>query len=155
MVFEFGSCRVDVDVERTRQWYKTEPTVSQRCDCDGCVNFDRSADLFPESVKSFFTALGADVKKPCEVYVNCADRDGTRLWYGGWWHLCGKLLSVQKEDWSVGEGGPFGPRGFRFWFREECVCLPEDFPQPTFELELDADIPWVLEKENTYERDRD
>lgn len=154
MIFEFGSYRMDVDVERTRRWYEAAPTVSQCCDCDGCVNYERAADLFPESVKSFFAALGSDMKKPCEVYVNCANRDGTRLWYGGWWHLCGKLLSAQEEKWSVAEGEPFGPGGFRVWFREECVCLPEDFPQSAFELELDADIPWVLEKENTYERDR-
>ena len=151
MIFEFGPYRIDVDVDRTRQWYETEPTVSQCCDCDGCVNYERAADLFPKSVASFFSAMGADVKKPIEVYVNCANRDKRTLWYGGWWHLCGTLLSSGEEKWPVAGGEPFGSRGFRVWFREECVCLPEDFPQPAFELELNADIPWVLEKENPYE----
>ena len=86
MIFEFGPYRVDVDVERTRQWYKTEPTANQCCDCDGCINFERAADLFPERVKSFFTALGADAKKPIEVFVNHTNKDGT-LFYGGWYHL--------------------------------------------------------------------
>ena len=155
MIFEFGPYRVDVDVERTRQWYKTEPTASQCCDCDGCINFERAADLFPERVKSFFTALGANPKKPIEVYVNCANRDGTLLWYGGWYHLCGTLLSEGEELWQVTEGEPFGPRGFQIFFKGDLDCVQENCPRPVVQMEINADIPWVLEKENTYERERD
>ena len=52
-----------------------------------------------------FTALGADAKKPIEVYVNYTNKDGT-LWYGGWYHLCGTLLSEGEELWQVIEGKP-------------------------------------------------
>lgn len=153
MIFEFGPYRVDVDVDRTRQWYKTEPTASQCCDCDGCVNFDRAADLFPERVKSFFTALGADAKKPIEVFVNHTNKDGT-LFYGGWYHLCGMLLSEGEELWQVTEGESFGPRGFQIFFKGDLDCVQENCPRPVVQMEINADIPWVLEKENTYERDR-
>ena len=152
MIFEFGLYRVDVDMERTRRWYETEPTASQCCDCDGCVNFDRAADLFPESVKSFFAALGADAKKPIEVYVNYTNKDGT-LWYGGWYHLCGTLLSEGEELWQVTEGKPFGSRGFQIFFRGRADCVQENRPRPVVQMELNADIPWVLEKENTYEKE--
>ena len=64
MIFEFGPYRVDVDVERTRQWYKTEPTANQCCDCDGCINFERAADLFPERVKSFSPPWARTRKSP-------------------------------------------------------------------------------------------
>lgn len=153
MIFEFGLYRVDVDMERTRRWYETEPTASQCCDCDGCVNFDRAADLFPESIKSFFAALGADAKKPIEVYVNYTNKDGT-LWYGGWYHLCGTLLSEGEELWQVIEGKPFGSRGFQIFFRGRADCVQENCPRPVVQMELNADIPWVLEKENTYEKER-
>lgn len=149
MVFEFGSWRVDVDAERTRRWYESEPTVSQCCDCDGCVNYERAADLFPECLKVFFSALGADVKKPIEVYVNCANEDGT-LFYGGWYHLCGTLLAEGEDIWQVAEGVPFGPRGFRVFFREDCHLVQENCPRPVLQMEMIADIPWVLKKENTY-----
>ena len=49
MIFEFGPCRIDVDVERTRRWYETAPTLSRCCDCDGCVNYERAADRLRES----------------------------------------------------------------------------------------------------------
>ena len=149
MVFEFGSYRVDISVEHTRRWYDTEPTVTQCCTCDGCVNYERAVELFPERVKSFFTALGADVKKPIEVYVNNTNEDGT-LFYGGWYHLCGTLLAGGEDIWQVAEGAPFGPRGFQIFFREDCHMLQESCPRPVVQMEILADVPWMLEKGNTY-----
>lgn len=35
MIFEFGPARIDVDVERTRRWYESVPTVSRCCCFDG------------------------------------------------------------------------------------------------------------------------
>ncbi len=150
MIFEFGPCRIDVDVERTRRWYETAPTLSRCCDCDGCVNYERAADLFPERVTAFFAALGADVKKPTEVYVNCTNKDGS-LWYGGWYHLCGMVLA--EADWLFeAEGAPFGSRGFQIGLGGGGP-IAREFPRPAITLDLWADIPWVLEKENTYEKD--
>lgn len=154
MIFEFGPYRIDMDVDRTRQWYETEPTVSQCCDCDGCVNYERAADLFPESVVSFFSAMGADVKKPIEAYVNCANRDRRTLWYGGWWHLCGALLEAgeDQDDWpAIARGVPFGPRGFCVAFKGREDMVQKNCPRPVLQMEMFADIPWVLEKENPYE----
>jgi len=149
MIFEFGPYRIDVDVERTRRWYETEPTVSQCCGCDGCVNYERAADVFPENVKSLFAAMGADVKKPIEVYVNYNNKDGT-LFYGGWYHLCGALLSKGEDTWQVAGGFPFGPHGFRVFFHEDCHLVQETCPRPVLQMEMLADVPWMLKKENTY-----
>ena len=151
MIFEFGPCRFDVDVERTRRWYETAPTPSQCCTCDGCVNYEQAAEQFPEPVTAFFAALGADVKKPFEVYVNCTNKDGT-LFYGGWYHLCGTLLDEGEDTWQVAEGAPFGPRGFQF-YPGGFGPVPRGFPRPILELSIFADIPWVLDKENPYELD--
>lgn len=146
MIFEFGPARIDVDVERTRRWYETAPAVSRCCSCDGCANYEKAAELFPESVASFFASLGADVKKPTEVYVNCANKDGT-LFYGGWYHLCGRVLA-EADELFMAAGAPFGSRGFQVGFGGGPIA--RDFPRPAITLDLCADIPWVLEKENTY-----
>jgi hypothetical protein len=54
----------------------------------------------------------------------------------------------------VTEGEPFGPRGFQIFFKGDLDCVQENCPRPVVQMEINADIPWVLEKENTYERDR-
>ena len=72
MIFQFGEYKIDVDVEKTRQFYDRAKTVSEGCQCDGCLNFERAVDKLPQNIRDFFSALGVDMKKICECYVYCA-----------------------------------------------------------------------------------
>ena len=92
MIFQFGEYKIDVDVEKTRQFYDRAKTVSEGCQCDGCLNFERAVDKLPQNIRDFFSALGVDMKKICECYVYCA-KDENTLYYGGFCHICGTLLS--------------------------------------------------------------
>ena len=69
MIFQFGEYKIDVDVEKTRQFYDRAKTVSEGCQCDGCLNFERAVDKLPQNIRDFFSALGVDMKKICECYV--------------------------------------------------------------------------------------
>lgn len=44
MIFTFGNYTVDIDVEKTREIYRTLPTTGQACGCDGCGNFERGGN---------------------------------------------------------------------------------------------------------------
>ncbi len=35
MIFEFGKYKVDIDVEKTKQFYEKAETVDEGCSCDG------------------------------------------------------------------------------------------------------------------------
>ena len=63
MIFQFGEYKIDVDVEKTRQFYDRAKTVSEGCQCDGCLNFERAVDKLPQNIRDFFSALGVDIKK--------------------------------------------------------------------------------------------
>lgn len=153
MIFEFGPYKVDVDVERTRAFYDTALRIDQQCHCDGCRNYVEAADTFPEAVQTFFASLGIDPKKPPEVYVNDPDHDGLLL-YGGFYHLCGMILSGVSAFRSAGGGCRCWDREFTFHvtekfhvsFAEKCDLLENGFPKPAIQMEIDAEIPWVLEK---------
>ena len=41
-------------------------------------------------------------------------------------------------------------KNFHISFQEECLMVEEQFEAPILQIELDANIPWVLDKENTY-----
>ena len=98
MIFQFGEYKIDVDVEKTRQFYDRAKTVSEGCQCDGCLNFGRAVDKLPQNIRDFFSALGVDMKKICECYVYCA-KDENTLYYGGFCHICGTLPSG-KSAWK-------------------------------------------------------
>ena len=157
MILTFGRYSLDIDAERTREYYRTAERVTESCSCDGCRNFERAADGLAGPVREFFDLLGADPKKVRECYVNGAAEDGTLL-YGGFCHLCGTLaegesawksISDRESVWCGREAYPVTD-SFLVAFQEN-VDLPEDgFPQPMVQMEFSAALPWVLEKRNPY-----
>lgn len=157
MIFEFGQYKVDIDVCKTQNFYENAAFVSEGCSCDGCQNFEKAVAALPQVVQSFFTQLGIDMGKICECYVNCVNEDGTLL-YGGFYHVCGVILSGDSAWIKIDENTAYWEtenafrvsRNFCVCFQESVDLLEEDFPQPAIQLEILADIPWVLEKENSY-----
>lgn len=90
MLFEIGPYKTDVDVEKTRAYYRTAP--GNACTCDGCENFAAAVSFFPREVKDFFERLGADLKKPAELTCPFSLDGGKTLNYSGsFYHLCGRL----------------------------------------------------------------
>ena len=56
MIFEFGTFKVDVDVERTRRFYETvEDQLG--CECAGAETFAKRIRCFPMLFKHFFGSL--------------------------------------------------------------------------------------------------
>ncbi len=158
MIFEFGPFCVDIDVEKTKKFYETAAKLSERCWCDGCLNFERAAAILPQSVRNFFESLGIDMRKICECYVNCTNQDGT-VFYGGWCHICGTLLrgesAWKKIDdrtrcWNDEATYEIADH-FQVSFQNDVALLETDFPSPVIQLDFDAkNIPWVLDKKNPY-----
>lgn len=157
MIFTFGNYTVDVDVDKTKKIYNKLPLITQGCDCDGCRNFEKATEVLPESVRAFFDDLGVDLKKVVECYVNCKNEDGTLL-YGGFCHVCGTLIQGKSAWVNISKTHSYYntdftyllDKNFHISFQEECLMVEEQFEAPILQIELDANIPWVLDKENTY-----
>jgi hypothetical protein len=150
MLFDFGKFKIDVDTERTRAFYAQEDVISARCSCDGCQNYEKAIDVLPHEVIHFFDELGVDIKKIRETYVLKNNPSGTLL-YGGFLHLCGVLIGGNSSASHFEDDKPFYITGsFSVSFHDKCALLEKDFPLPALQLEILADIPWVLEKENPY-----
>ena len=156
MIFTFGNYTVDIDVEKTKQTYEKLPSVSQRCSCDNCKNFEKAADILPTSVYTFFDALGINLKKIVECYVNCKNEDGTLL-YGGFCHVCGTLIQGKSAWVNVSETHSYYNSetayrlhdNFSISFQEECHLVEEQFEAPLLQIEILATVPWVLDQANT------
>lgn len=159
MIFEFGQYKVSIDIEKTKKFYENADTVSKSCSCDGCLNFEKAVGCLPHSVHKFFADIGVDMRKACECYVNHVNDDGT-LFYGGFYHLCGTLsegrsawknLCDKTAYWDTEAAFPISP-DFHVSFHKDIVLLEKGVPLPVIQLDFSADIPWVLEKKNTYIR---
>jgi hypothetical protein len=150
MLFSFGTYQIDLDIEKTNEFYVAARPLSEHCRCDGCSNYEKAVDFLSQTIINFFQSIGVDVKKPCEVYVNCTNKDGT-LNYGGFYHLCGKIIT-DKSAWA-----PSGCRdlisledNLNISFNDDCSLLEKDFPRPAILLDFYTYVPWVLDKRNPY-----
>nr|WP_288828497.1 hypothetical protein [uncultured Clostridium sp.] len=157
MIFKFGQYQVDIDVDKTKSFYENAPLVSEGCSCSGCRNYEKAITVLPAEVTGFFSDLGVDMRKVSEVYVNCNNSDGT-LFYGGFYHLCGTLLLGESawvsidpsiSHWEEEQAFKI-TNDFHVSFQKECSLLEDDLPRPALQLEISANIPWVLHEENKY-----
>ncbi len=146
--FTFGPYRLMADIEATRAWYEAHPLPRVTCDCAGCRNFIQAVKALPPAVTDFFTALGLDPEKPAEVCVDRGDRESCL--YGGWYHLAGELTAGGPPPGRLCGAWLAPAEGVEIAFGPECHLLPEDFPRPCVQLNLEWRLPWLLEEKNPY-----
>ena len=153
MLFEFGNFLVDVDVERTKEFYdKHGKTVMEDCGCINCRNYYDAILRASDEVKSFFTSLGIDAQKSPEATWWNTDENGI-AYYSLCFHVVGTLIKSVDIYRPVGENGfeqileNFHEidKDFRIGFTSKIALLKKDFPQPCIQLEIDAHLPWVLD----------
>ena len=156
MIFEFGTFKVDVDVERTRRFYETvEDQLG--CECAGCRNFRKAYPLLPDAVQAFFRQLGVDIGKPAEATAYNS-YDGNLTFYDGFYHICGTILESPRLYIKTDEQHTQLDRNaivaltadYGFYFTDRCGLVDEDFPTPVIQLEIQGNIPCVLDEPNPY-----
>lgn len=146
--FVFGSCRLAVDTEANRAWYAAHPLPWVTCDCAGCRNFLLAVKRLPPAVTAFFGALGLDPEKPGEACWYWGTPE--TVYGGGWYHLAGVVPEGLPAPGQRQTAWFPITEGFEAAFKPDCDLLPEDFPRPCFQMELDWALPWLLEEPNPY-----
>ena len=157
LLFQFGQTQLDIDVERTRAFYDTGKAICTPCACPGCRNFAKARGFFPEEVREFFHRLGVDPENPAEVTAFNSN-DGNMTLYNAFYHLCGTMLSC-GNSWIEDSPGCFQLElkdvhklsdNFTIYFAEGCGLVHDDFPRPVVQMEMEFEIPWLLEEANPY-----
>ena len=159
MRLDFKNFSVEIDAEATRRAYEGLPRTDERCSCDGCQNFPLAiGKALSEEGRRLFESMGVDPAKATEAYVNLARDEGT-IFYGAWYHLFGRIErraetvpDVTAPEWGkdverdVGDNASILFSDKRFEPREDPFRVDADVVQ----MDLYADVPWVLGKPNPY-----
>lgn len=152
MIFKFGAYTVDVDVERTREFYdKHGITVIEDCGCNSCYNYYHAISKCSQKVKHFFDILGIDPLKSPEATFWFTDENNIAH-YTVLFNLVGtiiKSVDIYKPVYPKGAEqipGNFHEidRDFTVGFHSEYIFPVKDFPQPCIGLEINVNLPWIL-----------
>lgn len=157
MIFRFGGFTVDVDVEKTKQFYEASAqTLTEGCDCIACQNFVKASKNFPMDVRSFFAQLGVDVCKAPDMSAMYGEQERQVLHYWGFYHLCGSILagdnpwvadSPESSHWDPEKAYEVAP-GCRVGFTERCALTEDGFPAPVIQMEVEMEVAWLLEEQH-------
>ena len=152
MLFEFGNFCIDVDVERTKDFYnKLAKTVIENCGCVNCRNYYQAIPKVSNKVLTFFDALGIDPQKSPEATLWDTSKNG-KAYYSMIFHVVGTLVKSVDIYRPIGDNGFVTilenyyeiDKDFKVGFTSKTVLLEKDFPQPCIQLEVDAHLPWVI-----------
>lgn len=130
-----GPWLLNVDIERTRQFYEQFYLITDSCACDSCIHYVEQCATFSEDTKAFFSMLAIDPSKEGEVFVIMENEDGTET-YSAFYHIVGEIVDgpSSEADWVV-------HKDFTFHFTTKLDLVPEDFPTPIIQVQLEMNLP--------------
>ena len=147
MKIEYCGNIIEIDAEKTAEFSKALPVVTDECNCPGCRNYVQAIGVFPSVVKELFKGLGIDLRKASEVYVYSSVGKGDAVYYGGFYHLCGKLLKAEPDadvSYKITDG-------YSVRFIKEIDLAEGVIPDDAVQMEIAfTSVPWVLSEENPY-----
>lgn len=152
MIFKLGNITLDIDVEKTAEFHAGLQTVAESCGCAGCRNYDMACGSFPVAVREFFSMLGMDIEKATEIITWYVEDEEGKMYYGGFYHLCGKII---KGDECWKDNGELNLHeiceGYSAGFTTEISLPEENLPYPALQMEVFFHgVPWMLDEENPY-----
>ncbi|WJY27537.1 MULTISPECIES: hypothetical protein [Sporosarcina] len=142
-----GRYVVTIDRTSTKNYYDTHQFITEDCGCSYCANYRLACDHFPQEIQDLFDVLGIDPRKEGEVSEVGVNADGTHL-YVAFYHLVGEILAGPGPYPAVG-----GEHDVRFVcpdrvemdFSDELDLVPDNFPQPAVQFEIQLNVPWLLD----------
>lgn len=157
MRFELGKYLLDIDIERTKAFYAYAEKITDGCICQGCRNYAEWATSLSTEPKWTLARMGIFLEKAAEVYVNHPNDDGS-LFYGGFYHLCGRIVQGNEPWRQMAENvKTFNEDAFvslaenyQVAFTEEIALLEKNFPTPVIQMEIMANVPFILPEKCDY-----
>ena len=90
MIFQLGRYTIDVDVEKTKDFYASAVASNEICSCPCCQHFPNAIMSCSTIIVDFLNNLGIDPRKPGEVF-------GDKYNCSGWYHIVGTLLNGRVD----------------------------------------------------------
>lgn len=169
MIVKLNDITLDVDIEKTKQYYEHMRIITDGCSCNGCCNFFLGTEKIDMEILNFFLNLGIDIQKPAEIMVCCTENSGKAIYYQGFYHICGRVLT--GNDCWVAKGSDDTTSAYTICDEnlyhvskdlavgfsnsialfDKSAFSENEFPMPVIQMEIFFhNFPWVLGKPNTY-----
>lgn len=145
-LIKVGRYLIEIDVNQTKSFYEKHHFITEDCCCAYCTYYTLACDEFSPEIKNLFNLLGIDPRKEGEISEYMVNEDGTHL-YGAFYHIVGKIIDAPQlytPTNSENEFSTLNLNRIEIGFSEELDLIPDSFPKPTVQFEIQLNIPWLL-----------
>ncbi|MDY7220745.1 hypothetical protein [Halalkalibacterium halodurans] len=143
---KLGSWTILFDKSKTQKFYENDRLITESCECDYCANYVLACENLPYELKGLFLTFGIDPRKEGEISHYMENKDGTHF-YGAFYHFVGKIIKSPKQ-WEADSGVAYPiftkDKGLEISFSEDLYLVPNGFPTPTVQLDIQLNVPWLL-----------
>lgn len=134
--FQIGQCRVTVDLDRTREFYRELPRISENCKCQDCEHFENVVTNMNIHLFELLNKMGVNLKRQPNInpdgVCSTGETDKFQRSYMGYYKLFGNFGKARRTPALVNSEGE--PTAFEFRETEE-----------------DAFVQYTIKKESTDE----
>ena len=95
MIIQKQDCKMDIDLEQTREYYKTHSL----CDCPCCRNYYAQVKNRFCLLDEFLLELGVSIDRPDEM--GCVESDNEIQYIFASYTVCGKILELDKDAFLI------------------------------------------------------
>ncbi|QVY62370.1 hypothetical protein [Cytobacillus gottheilii] len=141
---EFLHWVLEIDVDKTKDFYKKEQEV---CTCLDCENFRKACKYINSSVMELFLQLGVDPSKPSQLSEFGEDEDGKRFYIGNY-HLTGKVVkgpTCTSSTWNAENTATVGDA--TIGFEIDLMDIADTLSSPVLQIGFEMKLPWVLKED--------
>ena len=101
MIIQKQGCKMDIDIEQTKEYYKSHSL----CDCPCCRNYYAQAKDRFHLLDEFLLELGVSIDRPDEM--GCVEMDNEIQYIFASYTVCGKVLEHDGYEIDLQDGGLF------------------------------------------------
>ncbi len=101
MIIQKQDCKMDVDIEKTKEYYQSHSL----CSCPCCRNFYAQAEKVLSRLSEFLSELGVDISRPEEMGSDTVE-DKVDYFFVAY-TVIGKILEHDKYEIDIQEGDLF------------------------------------------------
>ncbi|KGX91158.1 hypothetical protein N781_04980 [Pontibacillus halophilus JSM 076056 = DSM 19796] len=148
-----GSWTIEVDVHQTKEFYNAYHLITEDCPCDYCANYVVACETLSREIKELFQLLGIDPHKEGEVSEYMENEDGTHL-YDAFYHLVGRIVEEPNDSAphkTEDEFSSLHEHEIHIAFSNDLALVPEGFPKPIIQLEIQLNLPWLVNQQDKEE----
>jgi len=135
---------LEVDVEKTSESNQRIFPTNTQCSCDGCQNYARAIVSAEPFLLEIMDSFGIDMKRASEIMEFGLHESNYR--YIGFYHIVGKIIEHKNESLDLAQNDKIRiSDSCSVSFTTDCALVPDDFPIPYFQMDVDLVLPRVLE----------